>query len=252
MPYLLDVRDKIAEKVHEVTLHTEDVEDSIDVVRSMKDFGHFLAEDMISDINKSLLIMSKSQPKKGEIKFAKGKLKSEIDQWRTNGALDSEQEEWKLGSQPNGYDEEANQHKLIQNPTWDDSSYSSAPPVAASYQKSGGNLSYFSAVLKSAKQRAVGFRSPPTTDRASKVEQFVSASDPSIPSDAEAEELPVSSRLQLDENPIHPLDKDTSQGSKMQHHLEDYDEFKRDKAAKYDAWLQDSEEHLQVIKPGDL
>ncbi|KAG0476072.1 hypothetical protein HPP92_012913 [Vanilla planifolia] len=65
MPYLLDVRDKIAEKVHEVTLHTEDVEDSIDVVRSMKDFGHFLAEDMISDINKSLLIMSKSQPKKG-------------------------------------------------------------------------------------------------------------------------------------------------------------------------------------------
>ncbi|KAG0477777.1 hypothetical protein HPP92_012496 [Vanilla planifolia] len=206
MPYLLDVRDKIAEKVHEVTLHTEDVEDSIDVVRSMKDFGHFLAEDMISDINKSLLIMSKSQPKRG----------------------------------------------LIQNPTWDDSSYSSAPPVAASYQKSGGNLSYFSAVLKSAKQRAVGFRSPPTTDRASKVEQFVSASDPSIPSDAEAEELPVSSRLQLDENPIHPLDKDTSQGSKMQHHLEDYDEFKRDKAAKYDAWLQDSEEHLQVIKPGDL
>jgi hypothetical protein len=48
-----------------VTLHTEDMEDSICAVRSMADFGLPLADDMIKDINRSLQIMSKTQPKRG-------------------------------------------------------------------------------------------------------------------------------------------------------------------------------------------
>jgi hypothetical protein len=46
-------------------LHTEDMEDSICAVRSMADFGLPLADDMIKDINRSLQIMSKTQPKRG-------------------------------------------------------------------------------------------------------------------------------------------------------------------------------------------
>lgn len=53
------------EKIHEVTLHTEDIEDSIHVVNSMSECGLSIANDMIQDINRSLLIMSTSQPKRG-------------------------------------------------------------------------------------------------------------------------------------------------------------------------------------------
>ncbi|TVU42760.1 hypothetical protein EJB05_09181 [Eragrostis curvula] len=67
MPIFLDVKDKLVEKTHEVTLHTEDMEDSICAVRSMAEFGLPLANDMISDINNSLQIMSKAQPKRGLI-----------------------------------------------------------------------------------------------------------------------------------------------------------------------------------------
>ncbi|XP_039129580.1 uncharacterized protein LOC120265689 isoform X2 [Dioscorea cayenensis subsp. rotundata] len=67
MPYLLGVKDKVMEKIHEVTLHTEDIEDSIHVVNSMSECGLSIANDMIQDINRSLLIMSTSQPKRGLI-----------------------------------------------------------------------------------------------------------------------------------------------------------------------------------------
>lgn len=43
------------------------MEDSICAVRSMADFGLPLADDMIKDINRSLQIMSKTQPKRGYI-----------------------------------------------------------------------------------------------------------------------------------------------------------------------------------------
>lgn len=53
------------EKVHEVTLHTEDIEDSIYVVRSMTECGLPIADEMMIDISKTLHIMSVSQPKRG-------------------------------------------------------------------------------------------------------------------------------------------------------------------------------------------
>lgn len=56
---------KVTEKTREITLHTEDIEDSICAVRSMAEFGLPIADDMIKDINKSLKIMSKTQRKKG-------------------------------------------------------------------------------------------------------------------------------------------------------------------------------------------
>lgn len=55
--------------MHEVTLHTEDIEDSICVMRSMAECGLPIADDMIKDINRSLLIMSSSRPKRGYSSF---------------------------------------------------------------------------------------------------------------------------------------------------------------------------------------
>lgn len=67
MPYLLNLKNKVVEKVHEVTLHTEDIEDSICVVRSMTECGLPIVDEMIKDISKSLCIVSTSQPKRGLI-----------------------------------------------------------------------------------------------------------------------------------------------------------------------------------------
>ncbi|XP_074577348.1 uncharacterized protein LOC141833752 [Curcuma longa] len=72
MPYLLDVKDKFDGKIREVTLHTEDLEDSICSVESIKEFGVPIVEEMMKDINKSLLILSTSQPKRGLIRKANG------------------------------------------------------------------------------------------------------------------------------------------------------------------------------------
>ncbi|CAO2186969.1 unnamed protein product [Urochloa humidicola] len=92
MPILLDVKGKLAEKTNEVTLHTEDMEDSICAVRSMADFGPPLADDMIKDISTSLQIMSKTQPKRGLIQnpswgFHSGKSPGTLDELgATNGS----------------------------------------------------------------------------------------------------------------------------------------------------------------------
>jgi hypothetical protein len=64
-PFWFAHQGKVAEKTREVALHTEDIEDSICAVRSMTEFGLPIADDMIKDINKSLKIMSKTQPKRG-------------------------------------------------------------------------------------------------------------------------------------------------------------------------------------------
>ncbi|CAM0911269.1 unnamed protein product [Alopecurus aequalis] len=84
MPILLDVKGKVAEKTREVTLHTEDIEDSICAVRSMAEFGLPIADDMIKDINKSLKIISKTQPKRGNYlssMFNTAKQKASILRW---------------------------------------------------------------------------------------------------------------------------------------------------------------------------
>ncbi|XP_042452446.1 uncharacterized protein LOC122037054 isoform X2 [Zingiber officinale] len=65
MPYLLGVKDKVRKKIHEVSLHTENMEDSICSVRSMAECGTPIADGMIEDINRSLQLMSASKLKRG-------------------------------------------------------------------------------------------------------------------------------------------------------------------------------------------
>ncbi|KAI4351475.1 hypothetical protein L6164_005842 [Bauhinia variegata] len=62
---VLKLRKNVVEKSHETTLHTEDLEDSITMVRSMKECGFTIAQEMIGDIKKSLLSLSAKQPKRG-------------------------------------------------------------------------------------------------------------------------------------------------------------------------------------------
>ncbi|XP_076952272.1 uncharacterized protein LOC143625946 [Bidens hawaiensis] len=65
VPNLLNLKNNIVAKSHEISLHTEDAEDSITMLRSMKECGFPIVDDMVKDITKSLAIMSSKQPKKG-------------------------------------------------------------------------------------------------------------------------------------------------------------------------------------------
>lgn len=64
VPNVIKADKNIVEKVHETTLHTEDLEDSITAVRSMKECGFSIVNEMIGDINKSLEIMKTKKTKK--------------------------------------------------------------------------------------------------------------------------------------------------------------------------------------------
>ncbi|KAK1571814.1 hypothetical protein Q3G72_023372 [Acer saccharum] len=67
VPNLVNLKNNVVEKSHETSLHTEDLEDSNTMVSSMKECGFVIADDMIKDIKKSLVLMSTKQPKRGLI-----------------------------------------------------------------------------------------------------------------------------------------------------------------------------------------
>ncbi|XP_073037183.1 uncharacterized protein [Primulina eburnea] len=64
-PNLVNLKNNVVEKSRETVLHTEDLEDSMAMMRSMKECGFPAAEEMIGEIKKSLSIMANKQPRKG-------------------------------------------------------------------------------------------------------------------------------------------------------------------------------------------
>ncbi|RDX85906.1 hypothetical protein CR513_32825, partial [Mucuna pruriens] len=67
VPNVIKVKKNVVEKSHETTLHTEDLEDSVAMVRSMKECGIPIADKMIGEIQNSLVTMATKQPKRGII-----------------------------------------------------------------------------------------------------------------------------------------------------------------------------------------
>ncbi|XP_019426543.1 PREDICTED: uncharacterized protein LOC109334983 isoform X2 [Lupinus angustifolius] len=67
VPNLIKVKRNLAEKSHETTLHREDMEDSIIMVRSMQKCVIPITDEMIGEIKKSLVTMTTKQPKGGLI-----------------------------------------------------------------------------------------------------------------------------------------------------------------------------------------
>ncbi|CAH8376311.1 unnamed protein product [Eruca vesicaria subsp. sativa] len=63
-PNVLNLSSNVLEKSRETLLHTEDVDDSIDMVRSMKECGSPIVDEMIGDIKSSLALM---MPRRGGV-----------------------------------------------------------------------------------------------------------------------------------------------------------------------------------------
>lgn len=66
-PNLVNLKNNIEGKSREMALHTEDSNDSITMIRSMKECGLPIANEMIKDLRHTLAVISKKQPKKGLI-----------------------------------------------------------------------------------------------------------------------------------------------------------------------------------------
>ncbi|XP_010934601.1 uncharacterized protein [Elaeis guineensis] len=225
MPYLLNVKDKVVEEIHEVTLQTEDIEDSICVVRSMTEYGLPIADEMIKDINKSLHIMSTSKPKRGLI---------QNPSWGFEAGRASSGTQYTLN-----YD------------------------ISSGQQSGGSSRGYLSAVFNSAKQKAAGFRrgQPGTVPKGPQNEQLVPSSTRSpsavnigalsrLP-DAEGEELPLSSPVSDDRLDEADTVGESLYGHDMSSMMEIYDKFKSEREAKLEEWLQEPEDRHRFSGSGD-
>ncbi|KAG1360792.1 hypothetical protein COCNU_09G002550 [Cocos nucifera] len=226
MPYVLNVKDKVVEEIHEVTLQTEDIEDSICAVRSMTEYGLPIANEMIKDINKSLHIMSTSKPKRGLI---------QNPSWGFQAGRTSSS-------------------------TQDTFNYD----ISSGQQSGGSSRGYLSAVFNSAKQKAAGFRwgQPGAVPKDPQSEQLVPSSTRPPRSavnigalsrlpEAEGEELPLSSHLS-----DHQLDEADTVGESLYGHdvssmMEIYDKFKSEREAKLEEWLQQHEDRHRFSGSGD-
>ncbi|KAE8686306.1 BTB/POZ domain-containing protein [Hibiscus syriacus] len=217
IPNVVNLHDHVAEKSHEATLHTEDLEDSITMVRSMKECGFPIADEMIKDIKSSLTLMSTKQPKRGLIHSST----SSFQMGRTN--------------------------------TWGPMSWG---PGSGNAQFGGNN--YFSTVIKSAKQKASNFKwSQLDSEEQTETEpqklplqpdpplSVASTSTSTIP-DTEADELPASSQMadEVNEGDEKEEAKDDVElpHDKLSFLSENYKDFKADKEAKLEQWLQGTED----------
>ncbi|XP_038992160.1 uncharacterized protein LOC120115557 [Hibiscus syriacus] len=61
VPNVVDLSNRVTEKSREASLHSEDLEDSITMVRSMKECGIPIVDEMIKDFENSLMLISSDE-----------------------------------------------------------------------------------------------------------------------------------------------------------------------------------------------
>ncbi|XP_021758300.1 uncharacterized protein LOC110723264 [Chenopodium quinoa] len=203
VPNIIRLKNNILEKSHEVSLHTEDLEDSVAMTRTMKKCGSPVIDAMIRDIKTSLTIMSTKQPVRGVIQP-----RNSSYQAGTAGSWGS---------------------------AWARSAISDQNDVV----KSG---SYFSSVFQSAKEKAVNLKWAQGTQLDVK-EPLPSGSNSSTQV-GESDDLPISSQVENEVVEGGNLSIDGKSQLILPEAIE-YDEFKADREARLEEWLDDSGNVLQ-------
>ncbi|XP_027367383.1 uncharacterized protein LOC113873455 isoform X2 [Abrus precatorius] len=198
VPNVVTAKKNVVEKSHETTLHMENLEDSIAMVRSMKECGFPIANNMIGEIKKSLVTMTAKQPKRGLINSASNSQTKRPSFW---------------GNAQDGNEKRSN---------------------------------YFSNVLKSAKQKARSFKWPqPDTEESVGCMDEKPQTNPTLPLSVmsaislpatEIDELPLSSQVEDESQPEQTNVSDMS--VKLLSVSERYDDFKANKEAKLEEWLE--------------
>ncbi|XP_052199426.1 uncharacterized protein LOC127806276 [Diospyros lotus] len=208
IPNLINTKNNVVEKAQEMTLHTEDLEDSITVVRSMKECGYPIADEMIQDITKSLAIMSTKHPKKGLLSTSSfGFQMGRTSSWGGPDSAYTQQYGERTGN------------------------YLSSVLKSAKERASNFKWPQFDnkQSTRNKGERPVSFPTPPFP--------VAAASTSSTLLDAGRDELPISSET-LDES----QEEFAVEGSCLSDHellsvSENYEEFRADKEAKLEKWL---------------
>ncbi|KZV24253.1 hypothetical protein F511_01735 [Dorcoceras hygrometricum] len=204
-PNLVNLKNNVVEKSHETVLHTEDLEDCVTMMRSMKECGFPIAEEMIGEIKKSLTIMSHKQPRKGL-----------------------------LSSSGSGF--------VGRTSSWSPATFGSNSIFPRDSEKNGG---YFSGVFKSAKQKVTNLKWPQVESKESRKSEDGNLPSPTssnpkeshltVP-EAQGEDTLTSQdgNKQLQEEPR--LSTSLSHQALLSLY-DNFDEFKADREAKLEEWL---------------
>ncbi|XVE99251.1 hypothetical protein REPUB_Repub03eG0182000 [Reevesia pubescens] len=229
VPNVVNLNNHVVEKSREATLHTEDLEDSIAMVTSMKECGFPIADEMIKDIRNSLKLMSTKQPKRGLIRSPA----SSFQMRRTSS--------W--GPMPWGHGSG--------NVQQDGSNYFST--VIKSARQKASNFKWpqldSNEQIETEPQKPPPHPAPPLS--------AASASTSSIP-DTEAYELPLSNQMGdvLHEEEEEEKKEETEDDVAPSHQnllfmSENYDDFKADKEAKLKQWLEGTESKIDECRESD-
>ncbi|XP_044461156.1 BLOC-1-related complex subunit 8 homolog [Mangifera indica] len=229
VPNLVSIKNNVVAKSHETSLHTEDLEDSISMLSSMKECGFPIADDMIKDIRKSLAVMSSSQPKKGFVHK-----RAFSFQMRSTGSWSPDA--WGRGSTPTHPDGER-------------------------------KTNYFTNVFKSAKQKASNFKWPQLDPKDTSLAQggkllsyptppisVAPVSTSSSRADMESDELPLSGQVADDHDEKEAEGKEVKADDvnispkNLLSLSESYYDFKADKEAKLEEWLGGAECNSDIFK----
>lgn len=223
-PKLLNLKNKVAENSHETSLHTQDLDDSMTMLKSMKECGFPVADEMIKDIKKCLSILSSKQPKRGLMYSSSSSFLSRTSSW----------------------------------------SPASWGRNAVFSQKDGEKSpSYLSSAFKSVTQRANSFNRSDTGFSEevfdSKNEKIVLDLSPAIASTSGSSSVTVAESESLDSQLLNEDGRELQEESQLSKSLshqqflalyENYDEFKADREAKLEEWLAErgSVDHREGMK----
>ncbi|XP_073140408.1 uncharacterized protein [Henckelia pumila] len=207
-PNLVNLKNNVVEKSHETVLHTEDSDDSIAMMKSMKECGVPIAEEMIGEIKKSLSIMSKKQPRKGL-----------------------------LSGSGSGY--------IGRTSSWSPATFGrNAMFPSLDSEKNGG---YFSGVFKSAKQKVTNLKWPQVESKESRKSEDGNLRLNPSPTSPNSKESHLTMPEAEGEDLLSSQDgKQFQEESRLSTSLSDqallslyenYDEFKADREAKLEEWL---------------
>ncbi|KAE8672028.1 putative vacuolar protein sorting-associated protein 24-like protein 2 [Hibiscus syriacus] len=226
VPKVVDLSNRVVEKSREASLHLEDSEDSITMVRSMKECGIPIVDEMIKDIANSLMLIS------SEEKLKQGLVNSlhsgfTITRTRSSGPIS-----WSYGS------------------------------VDVRYQVV---RYYFSTLFKSVREKTSSFKwfqveskEPSETETQKPVRcpaplvLPASACIGSIPDEVTTEPQNLVQYQQADK--LHEEVKDETEdnvklpGDSLLFVSEDYDDLKADKESKLEQWVEGSEGKLDTSK----
>lgn len=215
VPNLVNLKNDVRGKSHGLSLQTEDSDESVTMVRSIKECGFPIIDEMVNDITKSLAIMSTKEPRKGLINYSSPRFQlGRTSSWASRT--------WMRKADP--------------------------PP-----QSSKRTNSYLTTEFKSAKEKTgnlnlLQFDSSELSQTTG--EQLSSYRNPAL-SDADAttssteievEELPVSCQI------AEKLQDESQPDANMTNGLlsfksDSFDAFKTEKEAKLEEWLKGTSNH---------